>query len=125
MLSVRFELPNLTLEDARQHADRWYDLRGDIRPLPSERDQNFYLKSESGREFVLKIANAAERREVLDLQNSALEHLASHDSSLSLPRLCPTKTGESIVAIESTDGSTHFMRLLTYVPGKILAQINP
>ena len=125
MLSVKFELPNFTLQDAARLAERSYGIHGEVRPLPSERDQNFYFRAESGEEFVLKIANAAERREVLDLQNSALEHLASHASKVSLPRLCPAKTGESIAAIEGPDGSAHFMRLLTYVPGKLLAQVNP
>ena len=125
MLSVKFELPNFTLQDALRLADRSYGLHGEVRPLPSERDQNFYFRTESGSEFVLKIANAAERREVLDLQNSALEHLARHAASVSLPRLCRTVAGESIAAIEGTDGTAHFMRLLTYVPGKLLAQVNP
>src|SRR6185436_2362494 len=90
MFSVKFELPNLTLQDAAELARRLYDIHGEVRPLPSERDQNFYFRLESGEEFVLKIANVAERRETLDLQNRALEHLATHAPSVSLPRLCPS-----------------------------------
>ena len=124
-LSVKFELPQFTVGDASQIADRCYGLRGEILPLPSERDQNFYIRADSGEAFVLKIANQAERADVLELQNDALRHLATRAPSVLLPRPCETKEGESRISIESAGGSNHCARLLTYVPGKVLALVNP
>ncbi len=125
MLRVKYQLPNFTDEDAIRFAHERYGLRVVTRTLPSERDQNFYLKTETGQEFVLKIANVAESREILDLQNQAMLHLAERVHSLSLPRVCKTAERELITTITSQDGATHFMRLLTYVPGKLLAHVKP
>ena len=38
-----------------------YGVNARLRALPSERDRNFHLSTESGEEFVLKISNAQER----------------------------------------------------------------
>ncbi|MCI0691814.1 aminotransferase class III-fold pyridoxal phosphate-dependent enzyme [candidate division KSB1 bacterium] len=125
MLRVKYQLPNFTEQDAICFADERYGWRAVARALPSERDQNFYLKTETGKEFVLKIANVAESREILDLQNHAMLHLAERVPLLAVPRVCKTTAGESITTITSNEGATYFMRLLTYVPGKLLAHVKP
>ncbi|MGH7449991.1 MAG: phosphotransferase, partial [bacterium] len=125
MFRVKYQLPNFTEQDAIRLAHERYGLRVVARPLPSERDQNFYLKTETGREFVLKIANVAESREILDLQNRAMLHLVERAPSLSIPRVCKTTAGEFITTTTSREGATHFVRLLTYVPGKLFARVKP
>ena len=125
MISIRFQFPNFTEQDAARFAHEWYGLQTAVRPLPSERDQNFHLKTEDGREFVLKIANAAEQRETLDLQHKALEHLAAQAPALSLPRVCATTDGKTIATINSNGEATFFLRLLTWVPGTLLAHVKP
>ncbi len=106
---------------AREH----YHLAAAAHPLPSERDQNFHLTTGDGQEFVLKIANTAEPPELLDLQNKALEHLAAHAPALALSRVCAAANGQTIIPITGANGETHRMRLLTYIPGQLWAQVNP
>src|SRR6185369_1389641 len=53
----------LSLPEASAVAERLYRVRAMAFDLPSERDQNVLLESESGERFVLKLANPAERRE--------------------------------------------------------------
>ena len=106
-------------QDAVRLARSLYGLAAAARALPSERDQNFALSTERGA-FVLKISGAAEKREALDLQNEALAWLAARASALPLPRLVSTTTG---AAIGDADG--RFVRLLTYLPGAILADAKP
>jgi 4-aminobutyrate aminotransferase-like enzyme/Ser/Thr protein kinase RdoA (MazF antagonist) len=125
MLDVKFDLPTFSVADAKRLAKEFYGLRAEARSLPSERDQNFHLVDESGKEFVLKLANAGEKQTVLDLQNQTLEHLAAAAPSLFLPRLCRTTHGEKMVQVEHGDGSKHYLRLLTFVPGKLLAKVSP
>ena len=124
-LEVKFDLPAFTAADAERLAREYYGLRACAEPLPSERDQNFLLTEDSARQFVLKLANAGERESVLDMQNKAMQRLAAAVPSLLLPRLCPTNQGALMVQIENGDGSKHFLRLLTYVPGKLLANVSP
>src|SRR6266567_2307173 len=125
MLNVNHPAPLFTIQDASRIAFELYGLQAEARPLPGEHDSNFYLKTGTGQEFVLKVAHAAEQRNNLDLQNKALEHLAAHDPSLLLQQVCVTSTGESIATVSTIDGKKHFVRLLTYVPGRILAEVKP
>ena len=78
-----------------------------------------------GEAFVLKIANATERREVLDLQNAAMAHLAAHAPRLAVPRVIPGRDGRTIGEVTGDDGRRHFVRLVTWVPGRVLAAVKP
>src|SRR5262245_31813552 len=119
MVRVKFELPAFSVPDAERVARVSFGLTARAHPLPSERDQNFYLAAADGQAYVLKIANTVEDPSVLDMQNQALEYLARTAPSLALPRLCLTPSGQSIVQFTSAIGQSHFVRLLTYVPGRL------
>jgi 4-aminobutyrate aminotransferase-like enzyme/Ser/Thr protein kinase RdoA (MazF antagonist) len=111
-------------EDAVRIAHDFWGLDAPARELPSERDQNFHLTG-GGASFVLKLAGPAERPEVLDLQNAALGWLARRAPGLSVPRVCPTSAGVSTVEVRASDGSARLARLLTYLPGRVLAEARP
>ena len=117
--------PIFTTQDASRIAGELYGLQATAQTLPGELDHNFYLRDEAGREFVLKISHTGEQQSILDLQNKALEHLAAHDPSLFLPRLCLTSSGQTITTITAADGTERFVRLLTYVPGRLFAGARP
>jgi 4-aminobutyrate aminotransferase-like enzyme/Ser/Thr protein kinase RdoA (MazF antagonist)/murein DD-endopeptidase MepM/ murein hydrolase activator NlpD len=82
--------------------------------LPSERDQNVALTATDGRRYVLKVANAGERREVLDAEDLVLARLASTGL---LPRLVAALDGSEIV-----EHSGHLVRLVTFLDGVVLAR---
>ena len=125
MATVTELIPRFSEEDARSLARALFGITAKVRPLPSERDQNFLLEPGSGPEFVLKIANSSEGREVLEAQNEVLQHMARRDPSLQCPRLQTTTTGNQIGTARGPDGSTHLVRLLSYVPGHLLADVSP
>ncbi|MBI4401702.1 MAG: aminotransferase class III-fold pyridoxal phosphate-dependent enzyme [Nitrospirae bacterium] len=118
-------VPQFSENEARTLARDLFGVTATARPLPSERDQNFLLETGSGPEFVLKIANSAEARGVLEAQNAVLEHLARQAPSLQCPRVRATTTGETIGMVRRPDVSVHFVRLLTYVPGHLLVEVSP
>jgi 4-aminobutyrate aminotransferase-like enzyme/Ser/Thr protein kinase RdoA (MazF antagonist) len=111
--------PAFTAADAVRLAADLYGITAEAEPLPSERDQNFFLRSAAG-DFVLKISNAAESRAFLDLQNRAVEHLAEAGTGLEFPRLIRCRHGEEIATI-----GPHAVRLLTWVEGECLAVLQP
>ncbi|HKT38612.1 MAG TPA: phosphotransferase, partial [Ktedonobacterales bacterium] len=125
MLDVHHQSSLFTEEDAERIALEVYGARAKARALPGERDANFYLETEQGHAFVLKIAPAGEQWETLDLQNQALEHLSVQDETLALPRVCATPAGETIEVVSDGNGTEHFARMLTYVPGRLFAQSRP
>src|ERR1044072_7090634 len=96
----------------------------DVSPnsLPSERDQNFLVTTETGERYVLKIANSLEKRELLEAQNVAMDHLSAR--GVICPRVVSSTTG-SIAEIVSLNGASHFVRLVTYVQGNPFAKTQP
>src|SRR5436309_5702590 len=113
--------PQITQRHAELVAADLYGLSVSAAPLPSERDQNFALRNASGEQFVLKIANAEECLEFLELQNQLIQFLAARDLDLEFPRIVQTKAGDAIAKIKSADGHQHFVRLLTWIDGVCLA----
>src|SRR5215472_3973028 len=114
MSAIRSMAPQFSIAHATQIAGRLYGLTEFVRELPSERDQNLLFRRKDGREFILKIANRDERREVLDLQNRAMEHIGSTTG------VVPTMSGDKIA---TADG--HLVRLVKYIPGIPLAEFRP
>ena len=114
MSVIRSVGPQFSISQASQIAERLYGLSDFVRELPSERDQNFLFRNEDRSEFILKITNRDERREVLDLPNRAMEHIGG---AIHVVR---TLNGETITSEEG-----HFIRLVNFIRGVPLAEFRP
>jgi 4-aminobutyrate aminotransferase-like enzyme/Ser/Thr protein kinase RdoA (MazF antagonist) len=125
MPAITFERPCFTADQAVAAAARLFGFAAAAECLPSERDQNFLLRGADGSRFVFKISNALEDPQALDLQNRALDHVAQHAPDLALPRVCPSLSGRLIETVADDLGRRHQVRLLTWVPGTMLADIRP
>ena len=115
--------PSFTPEQAAALLARDYGVKGSLKELASERDQNFRVDSAAG-QFVLKIANAAEDHAFLALQNAALKHVAMADPELGVQRVIATLSGTDIAQWEGPRGS-HAVRLLSYLPGELYSAAEP
>ncbi len=121
---VHLNRPRFSVDAAQEMARTLYGLAVTAVSLPSDRDQNFKLTTESGKQFVLKIASAAESPDNLDLQNQAMRHLGgSH--LLACPQLVPALSGEQMVRAGAEQDGRYFIRLVTYLPGAALAETAP
>lgn len=103
-------------EVAEALAAEHYGLQASARRLSSERDENFQLTT-AGKEFLLKISNAAEDREVADFQTGALLHLERVDPELPVPRLQRSRDGHVAVLVRTAGDAPRVMRLQTFLPG--------
>jgi 4-aminobutyrate aminotransferase-like enzyme/Ser/Thr protein kinase RdoA (MazF antagonist) len=124
------QAPQFSEEEAAALAKKLFKIKAKALALPSERDQNFRLQKKKGKYFVLKIANAAETREVLELQNQTMAHVAGKAKALfdgidPCPRVCKSPGDKEILTVEGRKGARHFVRLLTYLPGKPFAGVDP
>jgi 4-aminobutyrate aminotransferase-like enzyme/Ser/Thr protein kinase RdoA (MazF antagonist) len=124
-LSITFRQPALTPAEAEEIAERRFGRPGAVRPLPSERDQNFLIRFGDGKRAVLKIAHAGEERDALELQNLALHRLAERAPGIALPRVLTARDGAEIVDLPGPEGATYRARLLSWVPGTLLALVRP
>jgi len=135
-MSLLKQAPRFHAADAVRLARDMYGVEASAVMLSSERDQNFLLTTAAGERFVLKIANLAERREMLDAQNAAMAHVAPRVPFCQ--RVLPTVAGDTIGISDGSGGSgrsdgsggsdplsrrPHFVRLVTYLPGVPLAEI--
>jgi 4-aminobutyrate aminotransferase-like enzyme/Ser/Thr protein kinase RdoA (MazF antagonist) len=125
MLSRDVNRPRLTQEDARSLALNLYGVVGEAVELPSERDQNFRIDSKGGDVFVLKIASESEALDTLEFQNSAMMWLKKRLAGGRSPHIVPANSGALVESTVSSDGSRHFVRLVTHLPGKVLADVSP
>ncbi len=125
-MSLVEHAPLYSAEEAAAIVYRLYGIKGHARPLPSERDQNFQIDTGSGERFVLKIANAQEAPDLLDAQNHVLQHIAQAGGAAMGAHVLRTVGGETIGRTTANgDGASHFVRLLSYVPGTPLALVRP
>jgi 4-aminobutyrate aminotransferase-like enzyme/Ser/Thr protein kinase RdoA (MazF antagonist) len=121
MDDVLLRAPALTTADAVTSARALFGVAGAGSSLPSERDQNFLIETAGGDRFVLKVANGADGRALLDAQNAALAHVARR--SALCPRVVPAIDGATIAEMVSPAGVRHFVRLFTWLPGEPLAAV--
>jgi 4-aminobutyrate aminotransferase-like enzyme/Ser/Thr protein kinase RdoA (MazF antagonist) len=117
--------PKFSEQDALRIAEKLFGVVGSVIELPSERDRNFFLRTGSGDEFVLKIAATSEKREILEFQNQAMDHLVKKSGKEICPHVIESLAGERISVIEDADGKSSFVRLQNYIPGKVLAEVKP
>jgi 4-aminobutyrate aminotransferase-like enzyme/Ser/Thr protein kinase RdoA (MazF antagonist) len=114
--------PTLSPRDVRAVARELYGLNVRVQSLPGDRDQNFHLTDARGGSFVLKVAHAEETDAVLEAQSQAMERVAQ-ETGLS-PRVLPTREGEVVGRARDGKGGTHRVRLLTYLPGRPLGELD-
>ena len=117
-------MSQLTEHDAPRLAAELYGLRVTARGLPGEYDDNFHLTGDDGQAFVLKVMRVGQAAEVVDLQCRALAFLAERVPALDLPRVCPTLAGELFTTV-AIQGTPRLIWLLSYVPGRVLAETSP
>ena len=115
--------PGISLREAKQVVRTLYGVEGTAKPLSSERDANF-LVSAGDQTDVLKISNGAEAAEATDFQTDILLHLAQVAPKLAAPRVLPAgKVNCPRLTLEN--GSSHAVRLLTYIPGLSISEVEP
>ncbi|MBC7842402.1 MAG: aminotransferase class III-fold pyridoxal phosphate-dependent enzyme [Gemmatimonadaceae bacterium] len=101
-----------TLRDASALALQRFGVEAKASELPSERDQNFLLRSASGDVFILKLANTNESLEVLEAECAVMAHVGPTGLT---PAVVKSLHGR---AVETFD--TRHARLITALPGQTL-----
>ena len=109
--------PQAEFADAEAIARSHFGITARAKLLTSERDRNFHLLGgDDGRDYLLKITNAAEDPAVTDMQTRALLHIADRAPGLAVPRVVRALNGAPEVRL-SLEGLDHTVRVLTYLPG--------
>jgi len=123
---IRFlvcQRPRLDVDEVRAVVTEHYGIDGEYRSLHGERDQNFGISVDGEDRFVFKISNSKETLEAIDFQLSALDHIASQNSGLPVPRPTPNKQGLRFFRATFGSGGQHFVRMLQFVPGTPMSEL--
>lgn len=97
-----------------------YQLSGQLKSLMGYCDQNLLLTTESNGQYIVKIANSAEPKLELDMQNAAMAHLTAEQCAV--PQALSNINGETITPITNEKQQTFYLRVLTFLPGKFYAE---
>lgn len=107
--------PHFPEEHATRIAREVFAREGTARLLYGERDQNFHIAVPGGQDILLKIVDGQEDPRVIDLQLSALRHVARVDPALPVPRLIRTRDGDDLAQVDG-----HAVYALSFLPGAML-----
>lgn len=111
--------PEFSHTDAENILIKHYSLEiKESKSLNSYIDQNFYILSTNGNEYVLKISNKEEKKPNLVYQHNVLKQL-SKVNQLKCPIPVKSINGEEIIEFEG-----HLIRLLTFINGELYANSN-
>ena len=103
--------PDFSEEEAINIAKQHYNLVVSAENLVSERDQNFLLRTNKQKKYVLKIANSEEDPIVTDFQICALMHINNtNDDRISVPEIKFTNKNKNSVTL-SKENKTVEIRL--------------
>ena len=86
--------------------------------LPGDTDHNLRVDTPKG-SYLLKISPLKTSSEYLDFQQDILQHLRA--KGLEVARPLPDRRGNLVTRTEEDE----YLRLLTYVPGRVYAEVNP
>ncbi|TYB42195.1 aminotransferase class III-fold pyridoxal phosphate-dependent enzyme [Actinomadura chibensis] len=114
------ELPDELVRDVLR--DRYGLDAADLRPLAGETDRNLRVRA-GGAEYVFKVCDPADRA-AIDFQSALLAHLDGLELGFEVPRVVPDVSGAPVTSV--ADGGRDLpVRLLTWVPGELLAETVP
>ena len=108
--------PSFTREQAAALARELFRVEGAATPMDSERDQAFLIDGDHA--AVLKISNAAETTDQLDLEALAAQRVAhvDHELPVALPWLVPGT--QAYRALVNHEQETHWARMYDRLPGR-------
>ena len=113
-------MSKITSENASEIALKYFNLDAIATKLNGYADENFYLKTNSGVEFLLKIS-ADSNHNLFDLQNKILDYLSGKSLPFQTSKLIANKNGHGLTALPNGK----ICRLLTYIPGRLWFEVNP
>ena len=118
-------LPEFEAGEAAEIAHRLFALDGPIRQLDGERDLNFLI-GVPGERWVFKIANLEESPAMLECQHQVFERIAAARVFPATVTARQSVNGKTIETVHDALGRTHVCRVLPFVEGRLLREIeNP
>jgi len=114
----------ISISEAEKIALEHYGIAATVIKMPGDEDENFKLQTADNLSYILKIAQPEFSINILIFQNELLKHLAKKQLEIELPKMIPNMEGAMMSQMVS-EGKTRSIRMLSWVDGRLWAQINP
>jgi Ser/Thr protein kinase RdoA (MazF antagonist) len=101
-----------------------YGLFGQLRRIPTEKDDTFALSTDKGK-FLVKVSPPGESIDIVNLQTAAMLHIC--DGAPGLPVQAPVAAADGAFEchVSTPGGATRVLRVLTFLPGQLLSRARP
>lgn len=109
--------------EAEQIGRKHFGIDATACSLSSERDSNFSMLARDGRRYLLRVTNPQEDPLVTSFQTAALRHLEAYAPDLPVPRIVVSRDGTQEVAVALSDGRSHVVRMMSFLPGQPLSTV--
>ena len=114
----------ISASEARAIADDIFNVSGVTTRLNGEIDFNYSIVCANSKKYILKISRPNVDRSYLDFQQKLLQHL-SKSPEVVTPKIVLDKHGSAIGSIIDAHGNLRYVRLLTWVYGRLWSTVNP
>ena len=122
MQDIGYSSLKITIEEAKEFATTHYNIIPQkTKKLPGEVDFNFYIKSETGEAFTLKVSRPEVAEDEIEFQSAMMNYLEASNFPLEIPKTIPSSKNEEFIVLKEN----RILRLQKWVPGKILDEVNP
>jgi len=115
--------PDFEEKEVKEILKKYYGMEGEVSPLVGDIGRNFHILDKNGREYIFKIANEIENYYYIKAQNDLLLYLKNQNFDFELPSLIKNREDEFITEIKDKNGKSYNSRLLTWIKGDFLAEI--
>lgn len=104
---------------------RLYGIQGKALPLTGEVDFNFKITTSEGASYILKVSRPNISLSYLDYQQKILIHLESKSMPIETPKVFLDKQGEQISSFKDEKNRVRYVRLLSWISGRVWSQVHP
>jgi len=115
----------ISAKEAENILFQLYHIKGEISELPGEIDFNFRIKTKNDEGYILKISRPNENETYLDFQQKLIEYINQNDENAIAPKVIKDTSGNVISSITDNSGNVRYVRLLTWISGRLWSNVNP
>ena len=123
-MSSNFDKVKIGVGQAGRIVQETYGLAGSVHALHGDMDFNFRLDCPD-KSYLLKITRPDYDPEETEFQQAVLTHVKSSPLIDLSPEIFPDKSGDLSPVITDDYGSDRLVRLLSWMPGRVLSSVNP
>ena len=98
--------------------EKYWGVSSNLSLLDGEYDLNILVKSNDGKQYVLKIMREDCLQEFVDMQIQAINHLKSIETKLPFPDIIQTISGKEFIHCKDEFGNNRLLWLIKKLPGQ-------